>query len=300
MATWTTDIAPRIADAFCGAADRLSEALQAAFDTAYKVQVGDPQTVERWQDDVSGAGILLTLSREDEAMLAVLPESVTKLAVGEESVVAETLAALGAAFQGIFPEEFAATSVAVKQVADLSAELTALVSDTPLTMIAIALESESRKDSLRLVWPAGIPMRKSTDDETLLGDSSEEDVHEDASATTDGQAADGLPQYATLQDGIRLLPPYARSLLKISLPIKVTLAETKLQLSEVLGLGPGSIIQFKKSCEDTLTLEAGEQKIAQGEAVKVGDKFGLWITSIARPAERFYEQRREGSERRIK
>ena len=52
-------------------------------------------------------------------------------------------------------------------------------------------------------------------------------------------------------------------------------------------LGPGSIIQFTKSCEDLLELNVENQVIAQGEAVKVGDKFGLRITSMVLPEERF-------------
>jgi flagellar motor switch/type III secretory pathway protein FliN len=52
-------------------------------------------------------------------------------------------------------------------------------------------------------------------------------------------------------------------------------------------LGPGSIIQFDKSCEEMLELDAGGRRIAMGEAVKVGDKFGLRITSIILPDERF-------------
>ena len=36
-----------------------------------------------------------------------------------------------------------------------------------------------------------------------------------------------------------------------------------------------------------LDLETGNQSIAVGEAVKVGDKFGLRITSMVLPDERF-------------
>ena len=32
----------------------------------------------------------------------------------------------------------------------------------------------------------------------------------------------------------------------------------------------------------------GGQPVAVGEAVKVGDKFGLWITAMAMPEERFW------------
>jgi flagellar motor switch/type III secretory pathway protein FliN len=83
------------------------------------------------------------------------------------------------------------------------------------------------------------------------------------------------------------LPKYTRSLLKIGVPLRVVLAEKKQSLAAILELGPGSIIQFTKSCEDLLELHVENQIVAQGEAVKVGDKFGLRITSMVLPEERF-------------
>ena len=83
------------------------------------------------------------------------------------------------------------------------------------------------------------------------------------------------------------LPPYTRSLLRIKVPVIVTLAEKRQKLSRVVELGPGSIIQFDKSCEEMLDLEVGNRAVATGEAVKVGDKFGLRITAIVLPEERF-------------
>lgn len=91
-----------------------------------------------------------------------------------------------------------------------------------------------------------------------------------------------------MEEGLRQLPPYARSLLKVRVPVTVVLASTRQRVSDILGLGPGSIVQFNKPCEAGLTLEVGSQKIAEGEAVKVGDKFGIWITSMALPEERFW------------
>ena len=83
------------------------------------------------------------------------------------------------------------------------------------------------------------------------------------------------------------LPPYTRSLLRIKVPVIVTLAEKRQKLSRIVELGPGSIIQFDKSCEEMLELEVGSQAVASGEAVKVGDKFGLRITAMVLPDERF-------------
>lgn len=85
----------------------------------------------------------------------------------------------------------------------------------------------------------------------------------------------------------RDLPSYTRSLLKISVPVTVTLAEKRQPLGRIVELSPGTIIQFDKSCEEMLDLSVAGHKIAAGEAVKVGEKFGLKITSIVLPEERF-------------
>ena len=83
------------------------------------------------------------------------------------------------------------------------------------------------------------------------------------------------------------LPTYARSLLKVQVPVSVKLAAKKQTVDEILKLGAGSIIQFDKSCDEMLEMQAGDHAIAEGEAVKVGDKFGLRVTSIILPDERF-------------
>jgi flagellar motor switch protein FliN len=85
----------------------------------------------------------------------------------------------------------------------------------------------------------------------------------------------------------RDLPPYTRSLLRISVPVVVTLAEKRQPLGKIVELSPGAIIQFDKSCEEMLELCVGNRPIASGEAVKIGDKFGLRIIGMTPPEERF-------------
>jgi flagellar motor switch/type III secretory pathway protein FliN len=68
----------------------------------------------------------------------------------------------------------------------------------------------------------------------------------------------------------------------------VTLAQKRQPLGRVIELSPGAILQFDKSCEEMLELFVGDRQIACGEAVKVGDKFGLRVTSITPPDERYY------------
>ncbi|WP_425616732.1 FliM/FliN family flagellar motor switch protein [Anatilimnocola sp. NA78] len=93
------------------------------------------------------------------------------------------------------------------------------------------------------------------------------------------------------EDGIPALPSYTRSLLKIRVPIVASLATTQLPVGRILEIGPGSIIQFNQSCEQPLSLAVGGHEFAVGEAVKVGEKFGLRITSMVMPDERFWSVR---------
>lgn len=86
---------------------------------------------------------------------------------------------------------------------------------------------------------------------------------------------------------LQRLPAYSRSLLKIRVPVTVTLATCRQPVHNILELVPGSIIQFNKTCDETLILEVGNRPVAEGETVKVGDKFGIRVTSMVMPDERF-------------
>jgi len=83
------------------------------------------------------------------------------------------------------------------------------------------------------------------------------------------------------------LPPYSRSLLRIEVPVVVTLASTRHPVSRIMELGPGTILHFNKPYDEPLILSVGRSDVAVGEAVKVGDKFGLRISSMVLPQEKF-------------
>jgi flagellar motor switch protein FliN/FliY len=69
-------------------------------------------------------------------------------------------------------------------------------------------------------------------------------------------------------------------ILQLQVPVIVRLAGRKLALSEVMRLGQGSIIEFFKRSDEPLELLVNNRVIALGEAVKVGENFGLRITQI--------------------
>jgi flagellar motor switch protein FliN/FliY len=71
-----------------------------------------------------------------------------------------------------------------------------------------------------------------------------------------------------------------KRIMRLEVPVIVKLAERKLPVAEVLRLGVGSIIEFVKSNDEPLQLMINNQTIGIGEAVKVGENFGLRIKQI--------------------
>ncbi|MCG8449309.1 MAG: FliM/FliN family flagellar motor C-terminal domain-containing protein [Pirellulales bacterium] len=105
----------------------------------------------------------------------------------------------------------------------------------------------------------------------------------------DGEAIphDSAPPPSEAPLSFSALPGYSRSLLKINLPVKVVLAEKKERLGEITELAPGAIIKFDKACDALLQMCVGNLSVAEGEAVKVGDKFGFRVSRILMPKEHF-------------
>ncbi len=154
--------------------------------------------------------------------------------------------------------------------------------------IRLDLSADDMQGKLWMIWPVNpVAVLAETSPAADAASASDDQTTSDASSrpTAPPTYARRPPAHSTRSIGD--LPSYTRSLLKIRVPLTVTLAEKKQAVEEILELGPGSIIQFEKSCEDMLDLSVANLPIARGEAVKVGEKFGLRVTSLVLPGERF-------------
>ena len=69
-------------------------------------------------------------------------------------------------------------------------------------------------------------------------------------------------------------------ILHLQVPVIVRLASRRLSLQEVLQLGGGAILEFDKRNDEPLELLVNNKVIGHGEAVKVGENFGLRLRSI--------------------
>ena len=75
-------------------------------------------------------------------------------------------------------------------------------------------------------------------------------------------------------------------LLDVPLDLTVELGRSRMSIQDLLGLGPGSVIELDKVAGEPLDILVNSRLIARGEAVVVNDKFGVRITDIVSPSER--------------
>lgn len=75
-------------------------------------------------------------------------------------------------------------------------------------------------------------------------------------------------------------------LLDVPLEVTVQLGRTRMTINELLGLGPGSVVELDKVAGEPLDIIINDRLVARGEAVVVNDKFGVRITDIVSRSER--------------
>lgn len=80
--------------------------------------------------------------------------------------------------------------------------------------------------------------------------------------------------------------PGIQLLLDVELEATLRFGCRELQLGEILGLGPGDVVQLDRHISDPVDLIVGDKIVAHGEVVLVNGNFGLRVTDVAAPRER--------------
>ena len=75
-------------------------------------------------------------------------------------------------------------------------------------------------------------------------------------------------------------------LLDVNLPIAIELGRTKMSISDILALGPGSIVELSKLAGEPVDLLVNQRVVAKGEVVVIDENFGVRITQLLTPEER--------------
>lgn len=178
----------------------------------------------------------------------------------------------------------------VPQLADAFAA-GGVANDSPL--IPIELASGDTTTQLTLVWPlpTGGEMFPPGEEDEKAVEESETAQSSNANPSSGGDeaaaTAKGPEKREWRPTDFCELPPIAKNILRIKVPVRVNLVSTQLNIRDIVDLVPGSIINFEKSCDAPIEVYVNNRQAAIGDAVKVGERFGVQITDMVMPPESF-------------
>ena len=307
----------RFIEAVKNGAGESASAFARTFDTTLTLEPkeGGKFSVEKFASSINEKGLALLFQIEAQGIALLIPSSTGLIPAWCDAPDATGKSKLSTFAQewamNLVPEDWFADDFKVAVIQNLSQGLLRAMPELDAGYLELALgKADGTAVTAYMIWALSIPDKLLEEPKPVFDDIPQAPsmgnvppafgVQVDPFANTNfgtphfaGGAAAQPPQRHRLED----LPGYARSALKVKVPVATILARAKKPIKAVLELGVGSIIQFDKSCDDMLEIEVGQSVvIASAEAVKVGDKFGFRISTVTLPDERFrrVEVRREG------
>jgi flagellar motor switch protein FliN len=288
-----SDLSPQLIDDVVAACEAHREEAAAALSSALGRQISLGEIPERAiyspaapPEELKGSGLALQLRIGQGGMIALVPDSGGLVPAWAKEPSTKEVTKLNSLARELgrllVPEGLVVDESSATWLPSLSDGLGRTGLEEGAAIVKLALASEGAYSPLYLIWPA-----------TSLDDVAAIDAKPAASASRGDSKEKGheRPHAGYASSGRRSqygdLPPYARHLLKIEVPVMVNLVSKKQTIQEIMELGPGAIVNFEKSCDDPLELMVGNRRVALGSAVKVGDKFGIEITEVCLPDESF-------------
>lgn len=304
MADLTPEIVDDVVAACKSAAAEIGEAFGRALDARIAASVAGHRTFDSsvLPVEFSGPGLAVVLTVGSAGAIVLLPEKgglVPAWCADPDPTGQSKLTTLAQELgMTLLPEQFMPEDFRTGHVRSLAGAVGRGAVADGAACVSLTLAAAGKQDTAWLIWPVPKPAavvgqaKSKPEPKAASEGKGQPAAASQPAANTPAQGKGSSarqPSAPAKQPNVRIgdLPNYARSLLRIKVPVVVTLAEKRQPLDRIIELGPGLIIQFEKSCEEMLDLAVGDCRVATGEAVKVGDKFGLRITSMVLPEERF-------------
>jgi flagellar motor switch protein FliN len=272
-------------------APQAAESLASCFGGQWSLQVPDAASSSEGAAPAAEAGLVFVLKLAQGAAALFWPESAGLLPDWIQNTDATSRSKLSTLAQELglllLPDDLAAADFAAGYVTDL-AEVWQRGAFAPEGgALPLTLTSAQRSGVATLAWLATEPNMLQAEPTAPPAPS----APPPPIPTSVGLTPHAAPSL-NFEESLAELPPYMRSLLRIKVQLTVSLATTRQPVRRIVELGPGSIIQFDKRCDEPLDLCVDGQEIAVGEAVKVGEKFGMRLSSMVLPKERFLPLRK--------
>jgi flagellar motor switch protein FliN len=72
------------------------------------------------------------------------------------------------------------------------------------------------------------------------------------------------------------------ALLDVTMPLIVEIGRSTMMVQDIINLGVGSVIQLDRAVGEPVDVFVSDRRLAEGEIVIVGDRFGIKITRVVR------------------
>ncbi len=109
-------------------------------------------------------------------------------------------------------------------------------------------------------------------------DSAEQNKEASAEENSSNKETNTMDKNTAAVSNLRLLE-------NIEVKLTVEVGNTEIKIKDLLRLNEGSVIELDRLAGDALDILANGTKIAKGEVVMVGEKFGIRFTEVATPEE---------------
>ena len=287
MADLNPEIAALVVEACKANAAEAAGALGRALGGTFTLEVGEAGSFDAGAAPAGfdSPGLMLLFRVGDVGMAVALPAAsglVPDWCAAPDATGESKLATLAQELSMLLvPDSIEVGEFKARRIDDLAAAIDRAKVGAEAAQVVIELNAGEKSGQLSLIWPLESP----TELLPAVEEAPSAVPIKPAKPQSAAAAAKGLK--APAARGLESLPKYSQSLLKIQVPVSVQLASKKELVQEVITLAPGSIIKFEKGCEELLQMIVGEHTIAEGEAVKIGDKFGFRVTSMLMPREHF-------------
>ncbi len=278
-----------------------------------------PLDVEQLPNALDGPGLIVTIQVGTQGLLALLPASLPlpgwydKPGQTEASRL-QTLAMECSTI--VLPDDLEAESFATISTANLRSALTEAEPSASSMLFELGIDAPSQEDSESTEGQStesdGTAEAESTPTESAEADAEggDETVTEESSETADPSSssrayliwpvanlpsADDQPDAPVTAETAppaetaaaeptaqtpQAIPANLQRLKSLPISVTVRLAEKKIEMGQLLALTPGGMIMFTKSCEELLDLYVNNPLYCRGEAVKIGEKFGLKVNEV--------------------
>lgn len=265
MARPTTHLAEQILDCCRENLDSLTQAFNSCLDLQCEMSVGplsdlDPENIP----DEPGLAVLLQLN--GQGMACLIPEcpAFRDWYRSPNASQDARLQTLGMEWSVVMvPPECEVSGYSTMPVDDLRAQIQIGEPVSEAAVFELLLSSTGGgPDRILVVAPVALAQ--------LTGTRSAESLESRVAEPTADSS--GGPEFRVSDRRSRLLP--------IPVPVVVQIASKKIDLAQLRAFSPGMLLTFNKSCESLLDVFVANRLYCRGEAVKVGENFGVKIHEV--------------------